>query len=68
MEALLNQIKQDLEGYEAWQKATRVVIGVSGGVDSMVLITCLSQIITMKDHRDKELIVAHFDHRLRPES
>lgn len=68
MEALLNQIKQDLEGYEAWQKATRVVIGVSGGVDSMVLMTCLSQIITMKDHRDKELIVAHFDHRLRPES
>src|SRR3972149_9495101 len=39
----------------------RVVVGVSGGADSLCLLDCLQRL-------NYALHVAHFDHRLRPES
>lgn len=40
----------------------RYVVAVSGGVDSMVLLDVLSK------HKGVELVVAHFDHGIRPDS
>lgn len=43
-------------------KAGRYVLAVSGGVDSVSLMHIL------KDRPDVELVVAHFDHGIRPDS
>ena len=40
----------------------KYVVAVSGGVDSMSLLHAL------KDLPDVELVVAHFDHGIRPDS
>lgn len=42
--------------------AGRYVVGVSGGVDSMVLLDL------MRQRPGAELIIAHFDHGIRPDS
>lgn len=44
-------------------QATRLVIGVSGGTDSLALLDCLAQLLPAN-----HLIVAHLDHGLRPSS
>ena len=41
----------------------KYVVAVSGGVDSVVLLHLLTQ-----SHKAENLIVAHFDHGIRPES
>jgi tRNA(Ile)-lysidine synthase len=41
----------------------RYIVAVSGGVDSVVLLDMFVQ-----EHRDDELIVAHFDHGIRADS
>ena len=43
------------------QPGQRLVAGVSGGPDSLCLLDCLSQL-------GYQIIVAHLDHQLRPES
>jgi tRNA(Ile)-lysidine synthase len=53
---------------EKWQKyqitdVDFVIIGVSGGVDSMVLLDAVVQI-----HPASKIIVVHVDHSIRPES
>lgn len=40
----------------------KYILAVSGGVDSMVLLDMMSQVVGL------ELVVAHFDHGIRPES
>jgi len=40
----------------------KYVVAVSGGIDSMVLLDVLAK------HEDLELIIAHFDHGIRPDS
>lgn len=44
---------------------SRVAVAVSGGADSVALLLLLADIA---DERGLSLAVAHFDHRLRPES
>lgn len=55
---------------EAWSSvfpsahsASKVVVGVSGGLDSVVLLHLLSRVIPTE-----HLVVAHMDHQIRPES
>ncbi len=48
-----------------WPRRGRYVLAVSGGVDSMAL---LDMFAAAADERDYELIVAHFDHGMRPTS
>ncbi|MBO0474935.1 tRNA(Ile)-lysidine synthetase [Enterococcus sp. DIV0840] len=50
---------------EYWQSNQKILLAVSGGVDSMILLE-LMQIAAQKDHL--ELVVAHIDHQLRIES
>lgn len=46
----------------AWGDLHRVVVAVSGGVDSMVLLHSVNTLF------EGEIVVAHFNHRLRSES
>ena len=47
------------------KRGDRVLVAVSGGVDSMVLLQAL---VELRDEFELSLTVAHLDHRLRPES
>lgn len=66
-DALLSQLRQSLadisEATDLPFPGTPLVVAVSGGPDSLALIHALGHFIP-KD----ELIVAHMDHQLRPES
>lgn len=63
-QSLLEQIRRILRtncGMEPAETPIPVVVGVSGGPDSVCLLHCLHRL-------DVALIVAHLDHGLRPES
>lgn len=61
---MLAKVRQAIADYSLFKCGERVVAGVSGGVDSVVLLHVLSQ---LEEYR-LELYVAHLDHGLRPES
>lgn len=65
MEILLRQVKRQLESWSEWETSRKIVLAVSGGVDSMVLLQIMSEIVKLQEYASKELIVAHFDHQLR---
>ena len=65
MEALLRQVKQQLESWPEWKSAHKIVLAISGGVDSMVLLDLMSEMVKLQEYSDKEIIVAHFNHQLR---
>jgi tRNA(Ile)-lysidine synthase len=50
--------------YRMLQKGDRVIVGVSGGVDSVVLLHVL---MVLRDEYDLSLVVAHLDHGIRGE-
>jgi tRNA(Ile)-lysidine synthase len=58
---LLQKLEQD----ETLRQGTRLLVGVSGGVDSVVLLHLLCQLSPL---RSLTLSVAHLDHAIRPES
>ncbi len=60
---LLNQIKRAIDRHHLVEKGDRLVVGVSGGVDSMVLLHLLN---ACREAFDLSLIVAHVNHGLRP--
>ncbi|GEK89998.1 tRNA(Ile)-lysidine synthase [Alkalibacterium putridalgicola] len=60
-EDFLNQIQS--KSY--WRAGESIVVGVSGGVDSMVLFDLLNQ---LPDDCRPDIHVAHVNHQLRPES
>ncbi|MDO4431719.1 MAG: tRNA lysidine(34) synthetase TilS [Aerococcaceae bacterium] len=68
MEKLMRTVKSQLENWQEWQQAKTIVLAVSGGVDSMVLLKMLYELIQLRQYQDKRLVVAHFDHRLREDS
>jgi tRNA(Ile)-lysidine synthase len=59
----LNKVKATLSRYEMLQPGDLVVVAVSGGPDSVCLVHILHK---LEDAFDFHLIVAHFDHGLRP--
>ncbi len=59
MKTLKNLIQRKWQQYEITAVDT-VVIGVSGGIDSMVLLDLVAQV-----HPAKKIIVAHIDHKIR---
>lgn len=61
----MNKIAESwLEKYN-WTHQTRLVIGVSGGVDSMVLLSIL---LSLPKKERPRITVAHINHQLRRES
>jgi len=60
---LFNQIKRAIDCHHLVEKGDRLIVGVSGGVDSMVLLHLL---YACREAFDLSLIVAHVNHGLRP--
>jgi tRNA(Ile)-lysidine synthase len=60
---LLDQIKRAIDRHHLVEKGDRLIVGVSGGVDSMVLLHLLN---ACREAFDLSLIVAHVNHGLRP--
>jgi tRNA(Ile)-lysidine synthase len=61
---LLDQVKRTIDRYHLLEKGDRLILGVSAGVDSMVLLHLLN---AYREAFDLSLIVAHVNHGLRPE-
>jgi len=60
---LLEQVKRTIDRYHLLDKGDRLIVGVSAGVDSMVLLHLLN---TYRQAFDLSLIIAHINHGLRP--
>lgn len=61
---LLERVKETLDRYTILKEGDRVLVAVSGGVDSVVLLDILHR---LSGERGIELIVAHLDHGMRGE-
>lgn len=57
---MLNRVRDVLQKKCALIKDSRIILGVSGGADSLVLLDLLSM--------DYQVVIAHFNHKLRSES
>lgn len=64
MNPFVRMAKKTIQKYVMLQPGERVVVGVSGGADSMALLHVLWEL--RRDFR-LSLVVAHLDHGLRPE-
>ena len=62
---MINKIVEFLKKYDLQDKT--VVVGFSGGYDSMCLLDILSKIKDMPEFFDLEIIAAHFNHNWRGE-
>jgi tRNA(Ile)-lysidine synthase len=60
---LLDKVKKTIDQYHLLNKGDRLIIGVSGGVDSMVLLYLLN---ACRQEFEISLVVAHVNHGLRP--
>lgn len=67
MESIRQHVLDKLNKWPQWKQAKSLLIGVSGGVDSMVLFDILRDINAELDH-PKQIYVAHFNHQLREKS
>ncbi len=65
MHPLILKIKKTILKYEMLEPGEKIIVGVSGGADSMALLHALWEI-----RRDfhLSLVVAHLDHGLRPDA
>jgi len=61
---LFNQFKRTIDHFQLLRKGDRSIVGVSAGVDSMVLLHLLN---ACREAFDLFLIIAHVNHGLRPE-
>ncbi|MEK6775646.1 MAG: tRNA lysidine(34) synthetase TilS [bacterium] len=59
---LLNKVRQTIQKHSLLEKGDRVVVGLSGGPDSMALLDVLW---TLKDVYELALIPAHLNHGMR---
>lgn len=65
MSALSEHIRQWFTAHPELAATTPIVVAVSGGLDSMVLLRVLAEVVP---HPKDRLIVAHFNHQLRGRS
>ena len=62
MKNFLKKFREDSFRQELWDKEAKIVVGVSGGPDSVCLLDVLNQ---LKDKYALELVVAHVNYNLR---
>ncbi|MBS3906481.1 MAG: tRNA lysidine(34) synthetase TilS [Syntrophaceae bacterium] len=60
---MFEQVRRTIDQHRLLEKGDRVIVGVSAGVDSMVLLHLLN---AFRQEFDLYLIVAHIHHGLRP--
>ncbi|MCW6663737.1 tRNA lysidine(34) synthetase TilS [Aerococcaceae bacterium NML190073] len=68
MEKLLRTVKAQLESWSEWHSAQTIVVAVSGGVDSMVLLKVMRDLMQLRQYHTRQLVIAHFNHHLRSDS
>src|SRR4030042_127956 len=61
---LLDRVKRTIDRHHLLEKGDRLIVGVSAGVDSMVLLHLFN---ACREIFDLSLIVAHVNHGFRPE-
>ncbi len=61
---LIEKVKQTIEEYGLFKRGDRVLVGVSGGIDSVVLLDVL---VELSPAYDMCLHVVHLDHMIRGE-
>ena len=62
METMLNKIAENIKQFHMIKKGDRIVVGVSGGADSVCLLSVLQKLYGSKDI---SLFVVHINHGLR---
>lgn len=62
---LFNQVKRTIDRHHLLEKGDRLIVGVSAGVDSMVLLHLLN---AFRETFDLSFIIAHVNHGFRPEA
>ena len=50
MEKLMREVKAQLESWPAWLEAKTVVLAVSGGVDSMVMLRLMNELNQLRQY------------------
>lgn len=63
---LIEQFKETILKHQLWSKEAKVLVAVSGGVDSIVLLDLLHHLPTAC--RPSEVGIAHVNHHTRPET
>jgi tRNA(Ile)-lysidine synthase len=63
MDAFLQQVRQTIQEHQMFERGHTVLVAVSGGADSMVLLQALWQ---LRDLLALRLCVAHLNHQMRP--
>lgn len=61
---VFDRVRRTIDRYHLLEKGDRLIVGVSGGVDSMVLLHLLN---ACREAFDLSLVVAHVNHGFRPE-
>ena len=64
MEPLLTRVQRTIDYHHLLEKGDRLIVGVSAGVDSMVLLNLLH---ILREPFDLNLVVAHVNHGFRPD-
>ncbi|MEI9476762.1 MAG: tRNA lysidine(34) synthetase TilS [Deltaproteobacteria bacterium] len=64
LEPFVTRVQRTIDRHHLLEKGDRLIVGVSAGVDSMVLLYVLN---TFREPFDLDLIVAHVNHGLRPD-
>ncbi|OGQ35302.1 MAG: tRNA lysidine(34) synthetase TilS [Deltaproteobacteria bacterium RIFCSPHIGHO2_12_FULL_43_9] len=62
MSDLIKSVKEEIAKYSLIKPGDRIIVALSGGVDSVVLLDVLSK---LRDELTSDLIVAHVNHGLR---
>lgn len=62
---MIKKVRKTIQKHHMLQPADRVLVAVSGGVDSIALLRALHE---LRGEWQLELAVAHLDHRMRPDS
>ncbi len=60
---LVDKVRKTIDRYRLLERGDRVIVGVSAGVDSMVLLHILN---SLRPDFSLSLIIAHLNHGLRP--
>lgn len=62
VQKIINQVKMTIKEYNMFEQNDTVVVGVSGGADSVMLLDVLNSI---KNDFNLNIVVAHINHKIR---